>query len=82
MDVQDSSHEAPHSGDFWQVTVNALLPVQERSLLGLEVMFVLDVGYLLTSALKDLNTGEKESLSNLKSVRIMFDYLINSLKKH
>ena len=62
MDVQGSLHEAPHSEDFWQVMVNAPLPVQGRMLLGLEVMCVLDVGYLLISALKDLNTQAKKKL--------------------
>jgi len=63
MDVQGSSHEPPHSGDFWQVTVTALLPVQERMALGLEGVCVSDVGYLLISALKDLNKRAKRNLS-------------------
>lgn len=63
MDAQGSSHEPPHSGDFWQATVTALLPVQERTALGLEGMCVSDVGYLLISALKDLNTRAKRNLS-------------------
>lgn len=81
MDVQDSSRVAPHSGDFWQVMVNALLPVRGKWLAGLEVMCALDEGSLLISALKDLSTRAKRSLlKNLKSEEKMFNYLMSSLQ--